>query len=61
MKRKELIRHIQSQACCLLREGRKHSVYVNGSRGTVSTVPRHKEIDEFLVRKICRDLEIPCP
>jgi len=26
-----------------------------------STVPRHREIDEFLARKICRDLEIPGP
>jgi len=24
-------------------------------------VPRHNEINEFLVRKICRDLEIPSP
>jgi hypothetical protein len=25
----------------------------------VSTVPRHREIKEFRVRKICKDLEIP--
>ncbi len=26
-----------------------------------SSVPRHKEINDFLVIKICRDLEIPDP
>jgi hypothetical protein len=25
----------------------------------VSTIPRHREIKEFLAKKICRDLEIP--
>ena len=25
----------------------------------VTTVPRHREINDFLARKICRDLEIP--
>jgi hypothetical protein len=38
-----------------------HSVYVNRKSGKVSTVPRHREINEFLAQKICRDLEIPKP
>ena len=25
----------------------------------MSTVPRHREIKEFLARKICRDLDVP--
>jgi predicted RNA binding protein YcfA (HicA-like mRNA interferase family) len=61
MKRRDLIRHLESHGCVLLREGGKHSVYVNQGRGKSSTVPRHREINEFLARKICRDLEVPEP
>jgi mRNA interferase HicA len=45
----------------LLREGGNHSVYVNRAAGKTSTVPRHREINDFLARKICKDLEIPKP
>ncbi|HKI02557.1 MAG TPA: type II toxin-antitoxin system HicA family toxin [Thermoanaerobaculia bacterium] len=59
MKRIDLIRHLERHGCQLLREGGSHSVYVNRSARKSSTIPRHREIDEFLARKICRDLEIP--
>ena len=61
MKRVDLIRHLEKHGCRLLREGGSHSVYVNTEARKVSTVPRHREIKEFLVRKICRDLEISEP
>ncbi|HEV2439186.1 MAG TPA: type II toxin-antitoxin system HicA family toxin [bacterium] len=61
MKRSELIRHLEVHGCRLLREGAKHSIYVNSAVRKVSTIPRHKEINEWLARKICRDLEIPLP
>jgi len=61
MKRRDLIRHLEAHGCKLLREGRKHSVYVNRIAKKTSTVPRHREIDEFLARKICRDLYVPEP
>jgi mRNA interferase HicA len=61
VKRLDLIRHIQAHGCVLLREGREHSVYVNRAKNKTSTVPRHREINDFLARKICRDLEIPVP
>ena len=61
MKRRDLVRHVEVHGCRLLREGGKHTVYVNPEMKKVSTVPRHREIDEDLVRKICRDLEIPMP
>jgi hypothetical protein len=34
-------------------------VYANRTAGKATAVPRHREINEFLARKICRDLEIP--
>jgi len=61
MKRIDLIRHLEEHGCVLLREGGRHSVYVNRGTGKSSTVPRHREINDFLARKVCRDLEIPLP
>jgi mRNA interferase HicA len=61
MERHDLIRHLTSHGCQLLREGRRHSLYRNPANGMVSAVPRHAEINDFLARKICRDLEIPEP
>ena len=59
MNRDDLVRHIQRHGCQLLREGGKHSVFVNPAANRTSTVPRHREINDFLARKICRDLQIP--
>jgi hypothetical protein len=61
MKRIDLIRHLVNHGCQLLREGRRHSVYFNTANSRTSTVPRHREINDFLARRICRDLEIPEP
>ena len=61
MKRRDVIRHLEAQGCELLREGGNHSVYVNRAKRKASSVPRHREINDFLVRKICRDLEIAAP
>ena len=61
MKRVDLVRHIEQHRCELLREGGSHSVYVNRTARKTSTVPRHREINDFLARKICRDLEVPEP
>jgi mRNA interferase HicA len=61
MKRADLVRHLEQNGCVLLREGAKHSVFVNRARNKSSTVPRHREINDFLARKICRDLEVSEP
>ena len=59
MKRHDFIRHLERHGCAFLREGGNHTIYVRRAARTVSAVPRHKEINEFLVRKICRDLQVP--
>ncbi len=61
MKRRDLIRHLEAHGCEMLREGGNHSVYVNRARRKTTAVPRHREINEFLARKICQDLEVPEP
>lgn len=61
MKLRDLIRHLENHGCELLREGGNHSVYVNRKTGKATAVPRHREINDFLAAKICKDLEIPKP
>jgi len=43
----------------VVERGRQHSVYTNRANRKVTTVPRHRELNDFLARKICKDLEIP--
>ncbi len=61
MKRIDLVRHLEANGCTLLRDRGKHSVYVNPSNNQVTSVPRHREINDYLARKICRDLGIAEP
>lgn len=59
MTRIDLIRRLEAHGCQLLREGGNHSVYVSATSDKLSTVPRHREIKEFLAHKISRDLDVP--
>jgi len=61
MKRKDLIRHLEAHGCELLREGGSHTIYINRKARASSSVPRHREVNDFLARKICRDLQVPEP
>jgi mRNA interferase HicA len=61
MKRLDLLRHLEQNGCEFLREGGRHTMYVNRAKKKVSSVPRHKEILEFTARKICKDLDVPQP
>ncbi|MCP4681532.1 MAG: type II toxin-antitoxin system HicA family toxin [Desulfobacterales bacterium] len=61
MKRSELIRHLSKNDCELLREGSRHSIWRNTRLGNMTSVPRHNEIKIFMVRKICKDLDIEKP
>ena len=61
MKRRELIRHLESHGCQLKREGGEHSLYHNLATGQMQAVPRHAEVADILCRKICRRLSVPDP
>ena len=39
--------------------GSSHSLWTNPATGAVEAIPRHTEISNRLVRKICRNLSIP--
>jgi mRNA interferase HicA len=59
MKRTALIKHLRRNGCILIREGGNHSWWLNPNKNLRSAVPRHSEIKELLVKKICLDLGIP--
>jgi predicted RNA binding protein YcfA (HicA-like mRNA interferase family) len=61
VKRRALVQHLERHGCMLLREGGDHTIYVNPTKRQMSSIPRHREIIDFLARKICRDLGIPEP
>jgi len=61
MKRRELLRHLLSFGCRVLREGVRNTILHNPKTNATSSLPRHGEINDFLARKICRDLGVPEP
>jgi mRNA interferase HicA len=61
MKRHTLLKYLKDRDCVFLREGAKHDIYWNKQSGKTSAVPRHIEIVDILVRKICKDLGILPP
>lgn len=61
MKISSFIKHLNKHNCLLIREGGNHSIFQNQQNSKISSVPRHKEIKNNLVRKICKDLEISVP
>lgn len=59
MKRESLLRHLRKHGCYLKREGGAHSLWCDPKTGAVEAVPRHTEISNQLVKKICRNLSVP--
>jgi len=56
MKRRDLISKIEEAGGRLLRNGGKHDIYHNPKNGHSEPVPRHREINELLAKKILRTL-----
>jgi len=61
MKRVDPIRHLESHSCELLSGGSNHSVFVNRAARKSTTVPRQRDINDFLAKKICPDLHVDEP
>lgn len=61
MKRKALLDHLKAHGCEFLREGGRHTMYVNRETVRSTAVPRHTEITNNMARKICKDLGVPPP
>jgi len=58
MKRRELLEHLRGEGCVRLREGARHSWWLNPAQNRRSSIPRHVEISDQLAKKICRDLGV---
>jgi len=56
MKRRDLVAAVEAAGARLLRSGAKHDIFHNPKTGATQPIPRHREINEFLARKILRDL-----
>jgi len=56
MKRKDLIQQITSKGATLVRHGSNHDIYMQPKNGNTEPVPRHNEINEFLAKKIIKNL-----
>ncbi|MYA00993.1 MAG: type II toxin-antitoxin system HicA family toxin [Chloroflexi bacterium] len=59
MKRRELEKRIRKSGAVLVRHGSSHDWYRNLITGAYQAVPRHREIDEQLARKILKELRTP--
>ena len=56
MKRLDLIRQLEETGCILIRHGGRHDIYHNPNTGRSEPVPRHREINEILAKRIIRCL-----
>jgi len=61
MKRTDLIRHLEKRGCIFIREGGNHTIYKNSLNGKMTSIPHHRNIKEFLAKKICDDLGVQRP
>jgi len=59
MKHRNLVDHLVSNGCVPIREGGKHTIFYNPAMKSTSSIPRHTEINDFLGKKICKELGIP--
>jgi predicted RNA binding protein YcfA (HicA-like mRNA interferase family) len=60
VKRRDLERHLRALGCRQIDEGGNHTRWA-GPDGARSVMPRHREIDFVIVRKICAQLGIDPP
>ncbi|QNL97611.1 type II toxin-antitoxin system HicA family toxin [Treponema sp. Marseille-Q4132] len=56
MKRKDLIKKLETKGFIFYRHGGKHDIYKRGS--DEEQIPRHTEINELLAKKIIKKWEL---
>ncbi len=61
MKRRDFLFHLSQQGCRFVREGGEHSIWENPAINHRTSVPRHREIPDFTVARICKQLGVPKP
>ncbi|MCZ2148341.1 MAG: type II toxin-antitoxin system HicA family toxin [Bryobacterales bacterium] len=58
MNRTDLIRKLEHAGCALIRHGGRHDWCQNLRTGQSQPIPRHREINDFLVKHILRKLGV---
>jgi mRNA interferase HicA len=61
VKRQKLLSHLREHGCHVFDEGGKHTRVTNPANGKRTTVPRHREINDYLAERICKQLDVPLP
>jgi len=61
MKREKVLSHLSDNNCDFLREGGKHTMYINKINGKQAPIPRHSDIKRRTVESICSQLGIDKP
>ncbi len=56
MKHRDLVAALERAGCILLRHGGKHDIHHNPKSGWSEPVPRHREMNELLAKKILKSL-----
>ena len=59
--RTELLKHLREQKCVFIREGRRHSWWLNPAQNRRLPSPDTRKFETKLARKICKDLGVPFP
>jgi len=57
LKRTDLIKKLEKIGCVFIRHGAKHDWYQNPKTKISQPIPRHREINENLVKHILKKLE----
>ena len=52
VKRRDLVQYLEQNKYYLLREGKNHSIYSNGSKAI--PVKKHKQLDRITANEICK-------
>lgn len=52
LKRRDLVKKLESNGWWLLRQGANHDIYTNGEKN--EPIPRHREISEMLAQAIIK-------
>jgi len=56
MKRRDLIKELETVGCIFIRHGGEHDWYTNPKTKRSQPVPRHREINDYLAKSIIRKL-----
>ncbi len=61
MKRRDLEKHLREHGCVLDHHGGNHDLWLNPATNQRAPVERHREIQPWMVREICKQLSVPRP